>query len=51
MFIFRSDGTVLVNSNVTEHGTGQWSNFHKMVAEVLQLPLDRVTSDAVRHTL
>jgi CO/xanthine dehydrogenase Mo-binding subunit len=39
----RPDGTALINSNVTEHGTGQWSNFHKMVAEVLQLPLDRVT--------
>ncbi|HEY3277402.1 MAG TPA: xanthine dehydrogenase family protein molybdopterin-binding subunit [Syntrophorhabdaceae bacterium] len=39
----RPDGTALINSNVTEHGTGQWSNFQKMVAEVLQLPLDRVT--------
>ena len=39
----RPDGTVLVNSNLTEHGTGQWSNLHKMVAEVLQLSLDRVT--------
>jgi CO/xanthine dehydrogenase Mo-binding subunit len=39
----RPDGTVLINSNTTEHGTGNWSNFHKMVAEVLQLPLDRVT--------
>jgi xanthine dehydrogenase molybdenum-binding subunit len=30
-------------SCVTEHGTGQRSNFVKMVAEVLQLPIERVS--------
>lgn len=39
----RSDGTALINSNVVEHGTGQRSNYLKMVAEVLQLPLERVS--------
>lgn len=39
----RPDGTALINSNVTEHGTGQISNYLKMVAEVLQLPLERVS--------
>jgi CO/xanthine dehydrogenase Mo-binding subunit len=37
------DGTVLINSSVTEHGTGQRSNYMKMVAEVLQVPLERVS--------
>ena len=39
----RPDGTALINSNVVEHGTGQRSNYLKMVAEVLQLPLERVS--------
>jgi CO/xanthine dehydrogenase Mo-binding subunit len=37
------DGTALINSGVTEHGTGQRSNYIKMVAEVLQLPLEKVS--------
>ena len=37
------DGTALVFSCVTEHGTGQRSNFVKMAAEVLQIPLERVS--------
>jgi xanthine dehydrogenase molybdenum-binding subunit len=37
------DGTAMVFSCVTEHGTGQRTNFLKMVAEVLQLPLERVS--------
>jgi xanthine dehydrogenase molybdenum-binding subunit len=36
------DGTALLYSCITEHGTGQRSNYLKMVAEVLQLPLERV---------
>jgi CO/xanthine dehydrogenase Mo-binding subunit len=37
------DGTAMLFSCVTEHGTGQLSNFIKMVAEVLQLPLENVS--------
>lgn len=37
------DGTAMLFSCVTEHGTGQRSNYAKMVAEVLQIPLDRVS--------
>jgi CO/xanthine dehydrogenase Mo-binding subunit len=37
------DGTALLFSCVTEHGTGQRSNLAKMVAEVLQLPMDKVS--------
>ena len=37
------DGTAMVFSCVTEHGTGQRTNFLKMVAEVLQLPIERVS--------
>jgi CO/xanthine dehydrogenase Mo-binding subunit len=37
-----SDGTAMLFSCVTEHGTGQRSNLAKMVAEVLQLPMDRI---------
>lgn len=37
------DGTAMLFSCVTEHGTGQRSNFVKMVAEVLQLPLKNVS--------
>ena len=34
------DGTAMLFSCVTEHGTGQRSNYIKMVAEVLQIPLE-----------
>ena len=37
------DGTAMLFSCVTEHGTGQRSNLVKMVAEVLQLPLKNVS--------
>lgn len=37
------DGTALLFSCITEHGTGQRSNYVKMVAEVLQLPMERVS--------
>lgn len=37
------DGTATIHSALVEHGTGQKSNIVKMVAEVLQLPLDRVS--------
>jgi CO/xanthine dehydrogenase Mo-binding subunit/aerobic-type carbon monoxide dehydrogenase small subunit (CoxS/CutS family) len=36
-------GKAVVFSCVTEHGTGQRSNLTKMVAEVLQLPLENVS--------
>jgi xanthine dehydrogenase molybdenum-binding subunit len=38
------DGSALLFSCVTEHGTGQRSNLIKMVAEVLQLPLERIST-------
>ena len=37
------DGTALLYSCITEHGTGQRSNYVKMVAEVLQLPMENVS--------
>jgi xanthine dehydrogenase molybdenum-binding subunit len=37
------EGRAVIYSAATEHGTGQPSNLIKMVAEVLQLPLDRVS--------
>ncbi len=37
------DGTAMLFSCVTEHGTGQRSNYAKMVAEVLQIPLENVS--------
>ena len=37
------DGTAMLFSCVTEHGTGQRSNYAKMVAEVLQLPMENVS--------
>ncbi len=37
------DGTAILFSCVTEHGTGQRSNLIKMVAEILQLPLENVS--------
>jgi xanthine dehydrogenase molybdenum-binding subunit len=36
------NGTAFIYSAVSEHGTGQRSSLCKMVAEVLQLPLDRI---------
>lgn len=36
------DGTAMVYSSLCEHGTGQRSSLCKMVAEVLQLPLERI---------
>ena len=36
------NGTAMIYSAASEHGTGQRSNLCKMVAEVLQLPLDRI---------
>ena len=40
---FHPDGTAMLFSCVTEHGTGQRSNYVKMVAEVLQVPLAHVS--------
>lgn len=37
------DGTALLFSCLTEHGTGQKSNLMKMAAEVLQIPLERIS--------
>lgn len=37
-----SDGSALLFSCITEHGTGQRTNYVKMVAEVLQIPMERV---------
>jgi CO/xanthine dehydrogenase Mo-binding subunit len=37
------DGTALLFSCVTEHGTGQRTNIVKMVAEVLQLTMEKVS--------
>jgi len=37
------DGTAMLFSCVTEHGTGQRSNYAKMVAEVLQIPLENIS--------
>ncbi|MDP2268310.1 MAG: xanthine dehydrogenase family protein molybdopterin-binding subunit, partial [Deltaproteobacteria bacterium] len=37
------DGTALLFSCLTEHGTGQTSNFIKMVAEVLGIPMERIS--------
>ncbi len=36
------DGTAKLYSCLPEHGTGQRNNMMKMVAEVLQIPMDRV---------
>ena len=36
-------GTAMLFSCITEHGTGQRTNFAKMVAEVLQIPLENVS--------
>jgi CO/xanthine dehydrogenase Mo-binding subunit len=37
------DGTALIFSCLTEHGTGQKSNLVKMAAEVLQIPWERIS--------
>ncbi len=37
------NGTATIFLCVAEHGTGQKSNYAKMAAEVLQLPLDRIS--------
>jgi xanthine dehydrogenase molybdenum-binding subunit len=37
------DATVLIHSCVTEHGTGQITNYIRMVAEVLKMPMDWVS--------
>lgn len=37
------NGTATIYSGLAEHGTGQRSNICKMVAEILQLSLDRVS--------
>jgi len=36
-------GTATIYSGLAEHGTGQRSNICKMVAEILQLPLEKVS--------
>jgi CO/xanthine dehydrogenase Mo-binding subunit len=40
------EGSATILSALVEHGTGQISNYIKMVAEILQLPLDRVSISA-----
>ncbi len=37
------DGTAMLFSCMTEHGTGQRTNYQKMVAEVLQIPLEKMS--------
>lgn len=37
------NGTATIYSGLAEHGTGQRSNICKMAAEILQLPLDKVS--------
>ncbi|MBM4338237.1 MAG: xanthine dehydrogenase family protein molybdopterin-binding subunit [Deltaproteobacteria bacterium] len=37
------DGTAMLFSCITEHGTGQRTNFVKMVAEVLQIPINNIS--------
>jgi CO/xanthine dehydrogenase Mo-binding subunit len=37
------DATAMIYTSLNEHGTGQRSNLCKMVAEVLQLPLERIS--------
>jgi xanthine dehydrogenase molybdenum-binding subunit len=36
-------GTAMLFSCVTEHGTGQVTNYIRMVAEVLQIPMERIS--------
>lgn len=38
-----NDGRVVILAGLAEHGTGQRSNVVKVVAEVLQLPLERIS--------
>lgn len=45
-----TDGSATLITSLTEHGTGQRSNYVKMIGEVLQLPLERISispSDSV----
>jgi xanthine dehydrogenase molybdenum-binding subunit len=44
-------GTAIIHSAAVEHGTGQRSNLCKMVAEVLQLPLDWVSMTPADSTV
>lgn len=37
------DATVMIHSCVTEHGTGQTTNYIRMVAEVLKIPMEWVS--------
>lgn len=37
------DGTAMLFSCLSEHGTGQTTNFLKMVADTIQLPMERVS--------
>ena len=37
------DGTAMLFSCVTEHGTGQITNYIRMVAEVLQIPMEQIS--------
>jgi xanthine dehydrogenase molybdenum-binding subunit len=39
-------GTAVIVSALVEHGTGQISNYIKMVAEILQLPVEKVSITA-----
>ncbi len=38
-----TNGTAIIYCGLPEHGTGQRTNICKMVAEILQIPLDRVS--------
>ena len=40
--LFR-DGTAMLFSCLSEHGTGQTTNFLKMVADTIQLPLEKIS--------
>lgn len=40
------EGKAIIHSNLVEHGTGQRSNAVKVVAEVLQIPMERVALTA-----
>ncbi len=45
------DGKAIIYSGLAEHGTGQRSNICKYVAEILQLPLDRVSVTAADSSI
>jgi xanthine dehydrogenase molybdenum-binding subunit len=40
------EGKVIIHSNLAEHGTGQRSNAVKVVAEVLQIPMELISLTA-----